>query len=91
MSRRVRIAGLTVRGSGLAESWLTVSGTGSDGEDTEWEFWLRDCFINKSGCNDLHSDELTTLLQARSWYIRTITSHFHTKLARIAGPPDGRF
>jgi hypothetical protein len=45
--RRVREAGLTVRGSGLAESWLTVSGIGCDGEDTEWELWLRDCFIIK--------------------------------------------
>jgi hypothetical protein len=45
--RCVREAGLTIRGSGLAESWLTVSGTGCDGKDTEWEFWLRDCFIIK--------------------------------------------
>ena len=63
-----------------------MSGTGCNGEDTEWEFWLRDCFLEKrsSGrpirfedmikmahrqiglpCNDLHSDELSTLLQER--------------------------
>jgi hypothetical protein len=26
-------------------------------------------------CNDLHSDELSTLLQERSWSVRTITTH----------------